>query len=144
MPDHRQADSGGLSASILQTRTDGIFLRTYPYSGPDPDSDPVVAWQRPEGGVDIGQRIYQNRDLVWEVGREGLGVVSSNTARALRGEHSDRRVLYGGSSPARQNTACLFGLSRRVTHCWAKELGSEDPLGKNCGEAQQIGTELAA
>ena len=84
-----------------------------------------MAWARHEGGGDICQHIYRNTDLVSEVGREGLAAGRSSSAQALQDEHSDRRVLYpyGGSSPALQNIADLFGLF----DCQATEQENEDP-----------------
>ena len=124
---HQQVGSGDLLVSLLRTQTDGTCPHTYPCSAPGLGLGPVAAWLL-EGGGDICQRIYRNKDLVWEGGTEGLAAARSSSARALRDEHSDRRVLYlyGGSNPALRNTADLSGLFCRQ----ATEQESEDPLEK--------------
>ena len=122
---HQQVGSGDLLVSLLRTQTDGTCPHTYPCSAPGLGLGPVAAWLL-EGGGDICQRIYRNTDLVWEGGTEGLAAARSRSARALRDEHSDRRVLYGGSSPALDYIPDLFGLFRRR----ATEQENEDPLEK--------------
>ena len=119
--DHQQVGSDVLLVSLPRIQTDGTCPpHTYPYSALDLGLGPVVAWPLLGGGGDICQRIYRNTDLVWGVGTEGLVAVRSSSARALRDEHSDRRVLYGGNSPA---LPALFGLFRQAT-----EQENEGPL----------------
>ena len=127
--DHQQVGSDDLLVSLPRIQTDGTCPpHTYPYSALDLGLGPVVAWPLLGGGGDICQRIYRNTDLVWGVGTEGLVAVRSSSARALRDEHSDRRVLYlyGGSSPALGNILALCGLFC----CQATGLENEGPLEK--------------